>query len=119
MPDGTDPLEVLKPNECAPQLRALADPERLRIIGALRDGPKNVGQLAARLGSPVVNVSHHLRLLRQAGLVLDRKCGRFVVYRLDPAVYRPRCGAEAEHLDLGCCRLEIPAPEKPPRAKRR
>ena len=32
---------------------------------------------------------------------------RFVVYRLHPSVYRPRTGRN-EHLDLGCCRLEIP-----------
>jgi ArsR family transcriptional regulator len=106
MSDEPDPL---KPQECARSLRALADPERLRIVGCLRDGPMNVGELAARLDSQVVNVSHHLGVLRQAGLVLDEKQGRFVVYRLHPSVYRPHAG-RSEHLDLGCCRLEIPRP---------
>jgi ArsR family transcriptional regulator len=90
-------------------LRALADPERLRIVRCLADGAKNVSEIASELTAPVVNVSHHLGVLRQAGLVLDEKQGRYVVYRLHPDVFRPEQG-QSEHLDLGCCRLEIPKP---------
>jgi ArsR family transcriptional regulator len=61
----------------------------------------------------VVNVSHHLGVLRHAGLVQDEKQGRFVVYRLHPEVFHPdRDACSDEHLDLGCCRLEIPKGEK-------
>jgi len=105
-----DPLQV---QACARKLRALADPERLRIINCLREGPQNVSDLAALLNSEVVNVSHHLGVLRHANLVLDEKQGRFVVYRLHPEVFHPEDDACApEHLDLGCCRLEIPKAEK-------
>lgn len=90
-------------------LRALADPERLRIVSCLRGGPRNVTELAGLLGAEVVNVSHHLGVLRHAGLVLDEKQGRFVVYRLHPDVFQPESD---EHLDLGCCRLEIPTVRK-------
>ncbi len=103
MPDS------LQPDRCARLLRALADPERLRIISVLRRGPHNVSELAALLDSEIVNVSHHLGVLRHAGLVQDVKHGRFVVYSLHPNVFHP--GAEnspVDHLDLGCCRLEIP-----------
>jgi DNA-binding transcriptional ArsR family regulator len=96
--------EPLQPEQCARKLAALADPERLRIIQYLRAGPRNVGELAALLDSKVVNVSHHLGVLRHAGLVLDEKQGRFVLYRLHPDVCQPG----DERLDLGCCRLEIP-----------
>jgi ArsR family transcriptional regulator len=86
-------------------LKALADPERLRIVQVLRGGPRHVSELAALLGKPdIVNVSHHLGVLRHAGLVLDERQGRKVVYRLHPDVFRP----DTEHLDLGCCRLEMP-----------
>src|SRR5204862_5610456 len=95
-------------DRCARSLRALAEPDRLRIMVCLRDGPKNVGAVAECLGLPVVNVSHHLGVLRQAGLVLDERRGRFVVYRLPPDVVRP--GGPGERLDLGCCRLEMPEP---------
>ena len=105
--------DALEPDRCARMLRALADPERLRIINCLREGPRNVGELAGLLGAEVVNVSHHLGVLRHAGVVLDEKQGRFVVYRLHPDVFHPTGGAlTAEHLDLGCCRLEIPRREK-------
>jgi ArsR family transcriptional regulator len=90
-------------------LRAVAEPERLRIIHCLRAGPKNVGELAAELGATVVNVSHHLGVLRQAELVQDEKQGRFVIYRLHPDVFRPaESPHDTDHIDLGCCRLEIP-----------
>ncbi|MBI3469349.1 MAG: winged helix-turn-helix transcriptional regulator [Planctomycetes bacterium] len=90
-------------------LRAMADPERLRIIQCLRRGPRNVGEIAAELGEEMVNVSHHLGVLRQAGIVLDERQGRFVVYQLHPDVFQPTASqAGSDHLDLGCCRLEIP-----------
>ena len=101
--------DPLQPRHCARLLRALADPDRLRIVRCLRQGPKNVSEIAADLGVLVVNISHHLGVLRQAGLVEDEKQGRYVVYRLHPDVYHP--GPEdcsTEQLDLGCCKLEIP-----------
>src|SRR5690242_17722618 len=81
--------ESLEPDRCARMLRALADPERLRIVSCLREGPRHVTELAGLLGAEVVNVSHHLGVLRHAGLVLDQKQGRFVVYRLHPDVFQP------------------------------
>ena len=103
MPDS------LQPDRCARLLRALADPERLRIISVLRCGSHNVSELADLLNSQIVNVSHHLGVLRHAGLVQDVKHGRFVVYSLHPDVFRPGDDDHpVDHLDLGCCRLEIP-----------
>ncbi len=55
----------------------------------------------------LVNVSHHLTVLRHAGLVESRKQGRFVLYTLSPGLLQIE-GGEADHLDLGCCRLELP-----------
>ena len=62
---------------------ALADPSRLRIIAALADGEKNVGDLAQVAAISESAVSHHLRDLRQLRLVRARKEGRFVFYKLD------------------------------------
>ena len=68
-----------------------------------------VSELADLLNSQIVNVSHHLGVLRHAGLVQDVKHGRFVVYSLHPDVFRPGDDNHpVDHLDLGCCRLEIP-----------
>jgi DNA-binding transcriptional ArsR family regulator len=101
--------EPLEPDRCARLLRAVADPERLRIIRHLRTGPKHVSELAEELGSEIVNVSHHLGVLRHAGLVEDEKQGRFVLYRLHPEVFQPSSKSAADdHLDFGCCRIEMP-----------
>ena len=98
----------LQSAECAKRLKALADPERLKIIQCLQAGPKNVSALADLLGADIANVSHHLGVLRHAGLVRDEKQGKFVVYSLHPDVYRPKeLGQPADVLDFGCCRLEL------------
>jgi len=97
---------------CAEMLGALAAADRLRIVRFLRDGPKSVGEVADMLGAPVVNASHHLTVLRHAGLVQSERKGRFVLYSLPPDVFRPEGKASAaDHLNLGCCRLELPRDE--------
>lgn len=99
----------LEPGVCSKKLGALAAPDRLRIIRLLREGPRNVGEVAAGLGIAVVNASHHLNVLLDAELVCNRKEGRHVVYSLPPGALQDD-GADTEHFDLGCCRLEIPKP---------
>jgi DNA-binding transcriptional ArsR family regulator len=104
--------EPLQPDLCARALRALADPERLRIVRALLEGGRNVSELAALLDAEVVNVSHHLGVLRHAGLVQTKRSGRFIVYHLHPDVFRgPSANQTVQHLNLGCCRLELPKSE--------
>jgi DNA-binding transcriptional ArsR family regulator len=100
--------DELQSTECARRLKALADPERLKIIQCLQAGPKNVSALADLLGTDIANVSHHLGVLRHAGLVSDEKQGKFVVYSLHPDVFRPKkSGKPLDVIDLGCCRLEL------------
>jgi len=68
-----------------------------------------VGELANALDVEVVTVSHHLGILRNAGLLQSERKGRFIEYRLSEGVFEPRSDAQgSEHLNLGCCRLEIP-----------
>src|SRR5450759_3292412 len=63
-------------------LKALADENRLRALGALRDGELCVCQLIALLGLAPSTVSKHLTILRAARLVESRKDGRWMYYRL-------------------------------------
>jgi DNA-binding transcriptional ArsR family regulator len=101
--------DPLQPKRCARMLQALAAPERLRIVDFLRDGPHTVSEIAEMLREPMVNASHHLMVLRHAKLVRSERKGRFMHYSLTPSVFRPDEDiAGAEHLDLGCCRIEIP-----------
>lgn len=96
-----------QPEHCAEALKALADPIRLRIIGHLRTGPRNVGELAAALETTAVTISHHLGILYHAGIVSRAKRGRFVEYNLQRTIF-VRSARGVEHLDLNCCRLELP-----------
>jgi ArsR family transcriptional regulator len=63
--------------------RAFSDTSRVRIMSALLDGEKNVGALADLVGISQSAVSHHMRGLRQMRLVVARKDGKEVYYRVD------------------------------------
>ena len=104
--------DSLQSDHCAEMLRALAEPLRLRIVDCLRGGPKSVSDIASTLKSEIVNVSHHLGILRNAKLVGSQRQGRFIVYHLSQDVF-PAGSPASEHLDLGCCRLEIPKDDSP------
>ena len=62
--------------------KALADPKRLLILNALRDGEKTVGDLATGLDLPQATVSQHLAILRQRSLVYSRRHGVNVFYTI-------------------------------------
>ncbi|MBN9523230.1 winged helix-turn-helix transcriptional regulator [bacterium] len=102
--------DPLQPQKCALLLSALAAPERLKIVRFLSDGPRCVSDIADMLRVPAVNVSHHLNVLKQAGLIRGKKAGRFVHYGLTPGVLEEAvaAGVPREALNLGCCRLELP-----------
>jgi DNA-binding transcriptional ArsR family regulator len=69
------------------RLKLLAHPERLRILDAVRRDSECVCHLEALLGKPQPYVSQQLRLLRDAGVIIDEKQGQNVFYRLcDDAV---------------------------------
>jgi ArsR family transcriptional regulator, nickel/cobalt-responsive transcriptional repressor len=108
-PDKTSlPLhDRLQSSDCARSLRALADADRLKLVQCLQERPHTVTELADRLETNIARVSHHLAVLRHAGLVRDEKQGKFVVYSLEPNIFRPSDGKSLEVVDLGCCRLEL------------
>ncbi len=65
--------------------KALGHPSRLRLLAMLSDGPLCVCQMTAVLGTAPSTVSEHLRELKRAGLLVEKKEGRFVSYRLAPS----------------------------------
>jgi DNA-binding transcriptional ArsR family regulator len=69
----------------AEALDALGDPTRRRVLELLRDGPRAVGEVAADLPVSRPAVSQHLRVLKGAGLVSERRDGTRHLYRIDPA----------------------------------
>jgi DNA-binding transcriptional ArsR family regulator len=69
-------------------LRALAEPSRFQIVELLRDGPRPVGDLVNRLKLRQPQVSKHLRVLSEAGLVEVRVDAQRRIYELRPAPLR-------------------------------
>lgn len=63
---------------------ALADPTRRQVLECLREGPRAVGEIAAKMPVSRPAVSQHLRVLKEAGLVTDEARGTRRVYRIDP-----------------------------------
>jgi ArsR family transcriptional regulator len=83
-------MPIRNNTDLAKQLWAAGDPVRLRILRLLSptadcEHGNNVSALAKKLGLSQPTVSHHLRVLRQAGLVSYRKMCRDVFYWIDPA----------------------------------
>jgi DNA-binding transcriptional ArsR family regulator len=79
-----DPMTAA-PSDLLAFFKALADHNRLRIVGLLASSPLSVEQLAAALGVGSPTVSHHLRRLAEVGLVHARADGPYSVYALDAA----------------------------------
>src|SRR5207248_9192532 len=68
-------------------LRALADPDRVRVVELLSEAPRRAGELADVLGVPPPTMSKHLRVLLEAGIVVDerrREDARVRIFRLCP-----------------------------------
>lgn len=65
-------------------VRLLADPVRARLVRILADGPATTSHLVRDTGAKQPNVSGHLKLLREAGVVAAEPRGRFTYYRLVP-----------------------------------
>lgn len=66
--------------------KALSDPIRREILHLLQNGPMAAGDIAAGFDVSGATISHHLSLLREAGLVLDEKRGKYIYYELNMSV---------------------------------
>jgi ArsR family transcriptional regulator len=73
-------------------IKMLADPLRAQIIALLADGPACTCHLVDDTGAKQPTVSHHLRALREAGLVAAEPHGRFTYYRLLPDAIEAAAG---------------------------
>lgn len=97
-------LQKIQKN-CATKLKVLADSTRLFVVRELLGGARSVSQLNASLDIEQSLLSHHLRVLRAAGLVTSERDGKSVLYQLAPSF---NATADGETLSLGCCALLFP-----------
>jgi ArsR family transcriptional regulator len=77
-------------------------------LQCLFSGPMNVSQIAESLDEEIVNVSHHLAVMRRAKVLLATKQGRFKVYKIHPEVSLDTVEpTDGKCVDFGCCRVDI------------
>lgn len=72
--------------------KALADPTRRKIIRLLRDRDMTAGEIAEYFSISKPSISHHLNILKQAGLILDERKGQNIVYSLNTSVMEELIG---------------------------
>jgi len=99
---------ILSPRQCAKVLKALADETRLRLLKSLLVEEKCVTELVRELRCSQPHISHHLRILRNSGLVEGLREGKQVCYRIAPAVQRALANRQGRALNFGCCELRFP-----------
>lgn len=69
-------------------LNALAEPNRLHIVELLHDGPHSVGEIVEQLGLHQPQISKHLRVLSEAGLVEVQQVAQRRIYKLRPQPFQ-------------------------------
>jgi ArsR family transcriptional regulator len=77
-------------------MRVLADPLRLQIVALLARETLCTSHLVEETGARQTNLSNHLKVLREAGVVDTEPCGRFTYYRLRPEVIDTLAGSFAD-----------------------
>ncbi len=100
--------KLLTPRQCAMVLKALGDETRLRILESLLIGEKCVTDLVQELRCSQPHASHHLRILRDSGLIEGQRDGKQVCYKVSPAIQRALENGQGQALDFGCCELRFP-----------
>ena len=89
---------------CADRLKILAEANRINILRTLMQGPRQVGSIATFLGIEQSLLSHHLRVLRDAGFVDATRSGKRVVYTVSKHILSSQ---KRDTIELGCCRISF------------
>ena len=67
--------------------KALSDPTRREFLNLLKRGDLSAGEIADRFDMTAATISHHLSVLKQADLILDRREGKYIYYQLNLSVF--------------------------------
>ena len=92
--------------DCIAALKALGEETRLRILRLLFKEPMSVNEIADRLKASQYNVSKHLRIMREAGLLEVEKQGKERFYSVTRKL-KSQVAANNNVLDLGCCTFQF------------
>ena len=96
-------------------LRVIADPVRREILALVRDGEVSAGEIAGRFAVTRPAVSHHLSVLKGAGLVVERRAGTRRYYRADAERIAELRSQLERFWDTQLARLEQDVRTRPPK----
>src|SRR6266498_2742047 len=97
--------------DCIAALKALGEENRLRILRLLFKEPLSVNEISERLHASQYNVSKHLRIMREAGLLETEKQGKQRLYTVAGSL-KSQLAANDNVLDLGCCTFRLRSEER-------
>jgi DNA-binding transcriptional ArsR family regulator len=89
---------------CADKMKVLSDGTRLSVLEELLAGPKNVSELNSVIKIDQSLLSHHLKVLRDAGLVKTTRAGKAIRYEIAPEA---KSQVADKALNLGCCQISF------------
>ena len=92
--------------DCIAALKALGEESRLRILRLLFKERLSVNEITERLKLSQYNVSKHLRIMREAGLLESEKKGKLRLYGVSSRL-KTQVAANNNVLDLGCCTFRL------------
>lgn len=96
----------MKKFDCIPALKALGEENRMRMVRMLLKRKCSVNEIADELDITQYNVSKHLRVLREAGILMTEKLGQQRLYGLAEDFSR-HLVENKNVLDLGCCTFDF------------
>lgn len=70
----------------ADSFKALSDPDRRKILELLKTGPMSAGDIASNFDTNAATISYHLKILKQADLIFERKEKNYIYYQLNVTV---------------------------------
>ena len=79
--------------------KALSDPTRREILHLLKKGDLSAGDFADRFDMTAATLSHHLSVLKNADLILDRREGKYIYYQLNLSVFEELLGWFKDFMD--------------------
>ncbi len=103
---GWDSFSGMTGFDCITALKALGEETRFRMLRLLFKEQLSVNEISERLNASQYNVSKHLRIMREAGLLEIEKKGQQRLYAVVPELKR-QVAANNNVLDLGCCTFRL------------
>ncbi len=99
-------IDLSHANKCSRALKAISDLKRIKILELLSKSEMCVTDIVKRMNLYQPIISHHLAILKSAGVIIDRRQGRRIIYSLHPGVHK-KPSEFVDRIDFGFCSVEF------------